>query len=221
MTKVSAKLQPIPGSVFVGVRNPKEVVPAIPIERQYSDWANIASDIAADVPEIPESQSSLPPIDDLFAESLPLFIKASRWGRYVMPGPASRVQNNTTFIYQNPSPNFWNLYELAKGIFRDLGIRVSKQGGVWVAHIPIKCLTDKVFVESGLAGVEKILLEHTGIDPSAVLAGIRERQFQRTRDGIRNVKLGRSEGVREAVADAVGAVVIFAAAYVGFVVGGM
>lgn len=45
-----------PGSVFVRVRNPNEVDPVPSIERFYSDWSNIAAEIADDVPvESPES----------------------------------------------------------------------------------------------------------------------------------------------------------------------
>lgn len=100
------------------------------------------------IPE-PEPEQDTPTIDDIFAESLLLFIEASRWGRYIFPGPASRIHDNTTFIYHNPCANFWDLYEMSKGIFRDLGIRVSKERGTWVAHIPIKCLTDKVLSRRG------------------------------------------------------------------------
>ena len=129
-----------------------------------------------------------PSIDDIFSESLPLFIEASRWGRYIFPGPASRVLNNTIFKYHNPCPNFWDLYGMAKDIFRELGIRVSKEKGTWVAYIPIRCLTDKVFIESGLEAIEKSLLEHTGMDPVAILERIRQRQYQETQAGYRKIK---------------------------------
>jgi len=222
MTRIRAEIQRTEGNVFVSVSNPNQA-PAI--GHQHTNWGHIASDIATDISPMPEPNPSpngeaSPSIDEIFAESLPLFIEASRWGRYISIGPASRIHDNTTFLYHNPSPNFWDLYELAKGIFRNLGIRLSKRGGTWVAHIPIKCLTDKVFVESGLEAVEKTLLAHTGMDPVAILNEIRERQFKETQDGIRKVKLGK-EGIREAIGDAVGAIVLFAVSYFGFVVGGM
>ena len=110
-----------------------------------------------------------PSIDDLFAESLPKLIEASRWGRYIAPGPASHVHDGTVFVYYDPCVNFWSLYRLGKGIFRDLGIRLSKEKGFWLAHIPIRVLTDKVFVASGLAAVERTLLKHTGMDPVEIL----------------------------------------------------
>ena len=127
-----------------------------------------------------------PTIEELFEAALPYHIQGSRWGRYIVPGPASRVSTTgTIFQYHDPCPNFWDLYELSKGIFRDLGIRLSKSDGVWIAHIPIRVLTDTVFVESGLAGVERTLLAHTGIDPAQILREIRKRQFQETQDAIR------------------------------------
>ena len=122
-----------------------------------------------------------PTIEQLFEIALPRHIEGSRWGRYIVTGPASRVFNGTIFQYHAPCSNFWDLYELSKGIFRDLGIRLSKfPNGVWVAHIPIRALTDTVFVERGLAGVERTLLAHTGIDPAQILREIRKRQFQET-----------------------------------------
>ena len=75
---------------------------------------------------------------------------------------------------------------MSKGIFRDLGIRLSKPNGAWIAHIPIRILTDTVFVDSGLAAVERTLLAHTGINPTQILREIRKRQFQETQDAIRN-----------------------------------
>jgi len=222
MTKIRAEIQRSEGTVFVSVSNPNQVFPAI--GHQHTNWAHIASDIAeTDISQIPEPttpENDTPLIDEIFAESLPVFIEASRWGRYIVPGPASRIFDNTTFCYHNPCDNFWNLYELSKGIFRDLGICLKKQSGVWVANIPIRVLTDKVFIESGLAGVEKTLLEHTGIDPVAILDEIRDRQFKETQDGIRNVKLNNAR-LRDVVGDAVGAIVLFAVSYFGFVVGGI
>ena len=177
-----------PGTVFVTVPEP---TPTVPSPESYErSWEKIAQKLAFETPqncrpEEPEPEKDTPTIDEIFAESLPLFIEASRWGRYIFPGPASRIHDNTTFIYHNPCPNFWDLYELSKGIFRDLGIRVSKERGTWVAHIPIKCFTDKVFIDSGLAASEKTLLVHTGIDPVKILNEIRQRQFQETRSGNR------------------------------------
>lgn len=209
-----------PGTVFVTVPEP---TPTVPSPESYErSWEKIAQKLAFETPQncrpeasdtspIPETEpekdthpssfdeaspkQDTPSIDDIFAESLPLFIEASRWGRYIFPGPASRIHDNTTFIYHNPCTNFWDLYELSKGIFRDLGIRVSKERGTWVAHIPIKCLTDKVFIDAGLEASEKTLLVHTGIDPEAILAEIRQRQFQETRSGNRaSVRESRTEG---------------------------
>jgi len=171
--------------------------------------------------EVSFPEKDTPSIDEIFAESLPLFIEASRWGRYIFPGPASRILDNTIFLYHNPCTNFWDLYEMSKGIFRDLGIRLSKRGGTWVAHIPIKCLTDKVFIDSGLAASEKTLLVHTGIDPVKILNEIRQRQFQETQDGYRNVKLRQRGTVGEVIGDAVGAIAIFVGGYLAYIVGGM
>lgn len=224
-----------PGTVFVTVPEP---TPTLPSPESYErSWEQIAKRLAFETPTspIPEPEKDTypssndeaspeqhtPSIDDIFAESLPLFIEASRWGRYIFPGPASQILDNTIFKYHNPCPNFWDLYTLAKGIFGDLGIRVSKERGIWVAHIPIRVLTDKVFIDSGLVSVEKTLLAHTGIDPEAILAEIRQRQFQETQDGYRNVKLRQRETVGEVIGDAVGAVAIFVGGYLAYIVGGL
>lgn len=218
MTRIKADLIRNPGSVLVGVRTPNTVLP-VPIERHHSNWAGVAQGIATQPPPHPSPATSEPrqrvtpqediseslvahprkelSINEVFAESLPLFVEASRWGRYICLGPASRIFDNSVLIYHTPSTNFWDLYELAKGVFRDLGIRVSKRGATWEAHIPISVLTDKVFIESGLAAVEKTLLAHTGIDPVAILNGIRERQFRETQEGIKSVKRMRSNEVGE------------------------
>ena len=119
---------------------------------------------------------------------MPFHIEGSRWGRYIAPGPASRVSTTgTIFQYHDPCPNFWDLYELSKGIFRDLGIRLSKSDGVWIAHIPIRVLTDTVFVDSGLAAVERTLLAHTGIDPAQILpTRFASGNSRKRQDAIRN-----------------------------------
>jgi len=211
-----------PGTVFVTVPEPTPTVPSPEsYERSYEQIAQRLAFETPTSPILPEPEKATPSIDDIFAESLPLFIEASRWGRYIFPGPASRILDNTIFVYHNPCTNFWDLYELSKGIFRDLGIRVSKERGTWVAHIPIKCLTDKVFINSGLAASEKTLLVHTGIDPVGILNEIRQRQFQETQDGYRNVKLRQRGTVGEVIGDAVGAIAIFVGGYLAFIVGGL
>lgn len=218
MTKVRAEIQRTDGNVFVQIRTPNPVV-STPIAEQYANSTAIGVQMASDIPPMPEPEPEpTPTIDDIFATSLPLFIESSRWGRYIFPGPASKVFENKIFQYWNPCPNFWDLYKLAKGIFRDLGIRVAKQSGTWVAHIPIKCLTDKVFIESGLEAIEKTLLIHTGMDPVAILNEIRARQFKETQDGIRNVKLGRKDGVKEAIGDAIGLIAMMGVSYLAFIV---
>ena len=243
MKKVNAEIQRTEGRVFVSVSPPKQVAVA-PIAQQHNNWVRVADEIATDVSASETHEKDISPspngersearhhddsdratsestIDEVFAESLPTFIEASRWGRYIFPGPASRIHDNTTFIYHNPCPNFWNLYELSKGIFRGLGIRLSKERGVWVANIPIRVLTDKMFIESGLEAVEKTLLVHTGMDPVAILNEIRERQYRETQEGIRKVKLGKKTGTKDVIGDAVGAIAIFAVSYLAFVVGGV
>lgn len=225
-----------PGSVFV---TPTSIPDTVEIQQNAQDWVGVATDIAKDTPLTPaseprqrvspqdapqepvtsDSRKVSPSIDELFAENLPKFIEASRWGRYIVVGPASRIhENGTVFVYHNPCANFWDLYELAKGIFRDLGIRVLKRGATWLAHIPIAALTDKVFLESGLAGVEKTLIGHTGINPSNILAGIRHRQFKETKDGMKRCKQSH---LREAVGDAVGILVITAVSWAAYVVMGV
>lgn len=216
MTK-KVDFERIPDRVFVSVTPPASVQQQFQSKNYFHDWTAATSEMADpspnDAPTTPPETSPTP--EALLASHLPHHIETTRWGRYITPGPASRILNNTIFVYHDPSPNFWDLYELSKGIFRDLGIRLSKQGGAWVAHIPIGVLTDKVFIESGLAGVEKTLLHHTGIDPGAVLAGIRCRQFERTHRGMAKVK-----AMREWLADAVGLIAIVAVSWAAYVVMG-
>ena len=170
-------------TIFVNLPHPN----AIPThEAGLRQWKSAAAGIATDLTPTMNPEPKTPTVEELFEKALPVHIEGSRWGRYIVPGPASRVSTTgTIFQYHDPCPNFWDLYELSKGIFRDLGIRLSKSDGVWIAHIPIRVLTDTVFVESGLAGVERTLLAHTGIDPAQILREIRKRQFQETQDAIR------------------------------------
>ena len=169
-------------TVFVNLPNPN----AIPTpETRLRQWKSAAVGFAKDLTPAMNPEPETPTIAQLFEKALPYHIEGSRWGRYIAPGPASRVSNGTIFQYHGPCKNFWDLYELSKGIFRDLGIRLSKSDDVWVAHIPIRILTNTVFVDSGLAAVERTLLAHTGIDPAKILREIRKRQFQETQDAIR------------------------------------
>lgn len=186
MTKVTnAAIIRSKGSVFVTVLEPeRNTLPPSTYERS---WTRVAEAIGIDANNSPEP---IPTSENLLKGFLPRHIEMSRWGRYIIPGPASRIFDGRIFIYDNPCDNFWSLYDLSKAIFRVLGIRLSKKDGVWQAHIPIRVLTDKVFVESGLAAVEKTLLAHTGIDPTAILEKIRERQFQQAKAGYACVKKG-------------------------------
>lgn len=214
--KSKQKLIRSPGSVFVNVVPPERVQQQLRSNSYHNDWTAAANEIGNDPePTIPEAQ---PTAEALFESYLPRHIEASRWGRYISPGPeASRIFDNTTLVYHDPCLNFWDLYGLGKGIFRKLGIYLSKRSGVWEAHIPIRVLTDKVFIESGLAGVEKMLLKGTGIDPCKILADIRRRQYQKTKDGMARVKRARA---KEAVADAIGLIAIIATSWAAYVVGG-
>ena len=172
-------------TVFVSLPHPN----AIPTPKAgLRQWKSAAVGIATDTTPTMEPKNRRPqrlPSRNSLRKALPVHIQGSRWGRYIAPGPASRVSNSTIFQYHEPCKNFWDLYELSKGIFRDLGIRLSKSDGVWVAHIPIRVLTDKVFIEGGLAAVERTLLAHTGINAAKIADGIRKRQFQETQDAIR------------------------------------
>lgn len=156
-----------------------------------------------------------PTAEDLLAAHLPQHIEASRWNRYVVVGPAPHIFDNTTLIYHDPCLNFWDLYHLAKGVFRDLGIKLSKAKGAWEARIPICALTDKVFVDSGLAAVEKTLLAGTGIDPAKLSTEIRNRQLANTKRGIAKVKAWR-----ETLGDAVGVLAITTISWATYVIGG-
>ena len=126
-------------------------------------------------PENPEPPL-LPTIEKVFGAFLPHHIESTRWARYIVPGPASRVFDGTIFVYNNPCDNFWSLYNLAKGLFSEIGIRLLKSGCAWEARIPIDVLTDKGFVDSGLAAVEKTLLTHTGNLESSCVADVPPRK---------------------------------------------
>ena len=182
-----------PNSVSVSVEPPEKLQQAMAAEAQPRVWAKVASVIATETPT-PVEPSPKMTAEELLAETLSDFIKASRWGFYVIPNPKCRVFDGTTFIYNNPHPPFWNLYRLAKGIFRDLGIMVTKTDGAWEVRIPIRVLTDKVFVESGLAGVELVMRRGTRESIPARHARItRERQYARTKRGMAAVKKMRRE----------------------------
>ena len=157
-------LERIPGSVFVSLPAPASVKQLETARTFNSDWTAVAADIALG------ETSQIPTIGEVFDVFLPRYIESTRWGRYIVPGPSSRVFDGTIFVYHNPCSPFWNLYNLANGLFSNLGIRLSKSDSLWEARIPIRCLTDKVFVDSGLEAVEKTLLAHTGIDPTPALS---------------------------------------------------
>lgn len=237
------KFERYPGSVFVAVEAPESVQQQFQSKDYFQDWTAVGFEMAEEVatastpvasvaPERVRPQGTAaecvrgdsrkefestdaPTVEELLSDFLPRHIEASRWGRYIVPGPASRIFDGTVFVYHDPCHGFWDLYELSKGIFRDLGIKLSKTKGVWEANIPIRVLTDQVFVDSGLAGVEKTLLAGTGIDPSKILAEIRHRQFEETKAGMAKVKR-----MREAVADAVGVLAITAVSWASYVVFG-
>ena len=151
-------LQRTPGNVFVNIAPPEPIQQLNNAGAFYRDWTAAAKGIAVDTP---------PAISELFEITVRAVIEASRWGRYIIPGPDSRVFDNAVFVYHNPCDNWWSLYNLGKALFSDLGIRLSKSDSVWEARIPIEVLTDEVFIESGLASVEKTILMHTGIDPTS------------------------------------------------------
>lgn len=156
-----------------------------------------------------------PTAEELLEAYLPRHIESSRWFFYITPGAKSRVFDGTTFVYHNPSPPFWSLYRLAKGIFRNLGIRLAKPAGTWEAHIPIGVLTDQVFVESGLAGVEATIRRRTDDSIASKMSNeIRNRQLENTKRGMAKVKKMR-EGL---VSDAAGVAAITAVSWFAYIV---
>lgn len=213
-----------PNSVFVSVQPPESVQQAKQATHYYRDWTAAASGIASDTPNpeptpqasVEVSHPDIPSADELLEAHLPQHIEASRWGRYIVPNPASRILNGTIFVSHNPCDNFWDLYNLSKGIFRVLGIKLSKVKGAWEANIPIAILTDKVFVDSGLASVEKTLMSGTGIDPGRISSEIRNRQFAETKRGMAKVKQ-----MREGLADAAGVLVITAVSWFAYIMMGV
>ena len=165
-------------TVFVNLPHPN---PIPTYEAGLRQWQSAAVGIVADIPTM-EPKPETPTIEELFEKALPVHIEGSRWGRYIAPGPASRVSTTgTIFQYHDPCKNFWDLYELSKGIFRDLGIRLSRPNGAWIAHIPIRILIDTVFVDSGLAAVERTLLAHTGINAAKMPTTSVSGSFKRHR----------------------------------------
>ena len=155
-------LQRTPGNVFVSVPPPEPIQQLNNAGAFYRDWATAAKDIAVE---------TTPTIGEVFDAFLPKHIAKTRWARYIIPGPASRVFDNAVFVYHNPCDSFWSLYNLGKALFSDLGIRLLKSAGVWEARIPIEALTDRGFVDSGLAAVEKTL---TGMEPTQSRRTVRE-----------------------------------------------
>ena len=162
-------------------------------------WGNILHEMFSETDEVKRHQQKLarrgeaaepnqcPTADEVFQKFLLEHIQESRWARYIIPGPASRVFDSTIFIYDTPSNNFWSLYNLSKGLFSDLGIRLSKTNCVWEARLPICVLTDEVFVDSGLAAVEKTLLAHTGIDPTRTHTSQRTVQQIAIEQGMKRI----------------------------------
>ena len=151
---------------------PNKIQQVIDAGRQERVWNKVVSGIKSDLSTTlsappPDPDNQQPTAEDVFDAFLLEHIQATRWSRYIVPGSASRVFDGSLFVYHNPCANFWNLYNLAKGLFSEIGIRLLKSGCVWEARIPIGTLTDKGFVDSGLAAVEKTLLRHTGnLDPT-------------------------------------------------------
>ena len=87
---------------------------------------------------------------DIVRHCMQKYIENTYWSRYIVLGPASEISTEI-LTYVNPCQNFWNLRETNKNIFKRLGIKVKKRDDeLWEAYIPINCLTDKVFFESGL-----------------------------------------------------------------------
>ena len=165
MTTIEVQLSGGNGSRTTEVNQPDA-------ESRERAWARISKSMAVETTSFPTTPKSTPPapaptIEKVFDAFLPQHIQATRWSRYIVPGSASRVFDGSLFVYHNPCANFWNLYNLAKGLFSEVGIRLLKSGCAWEARIPIDVLTDKMFVDSGLAAVEKTLLRHTGnFDPT-------------------------------------------------------
>lgn len=207
--------QRYPGSVFVNVPAPESVQQQQRVGSYFSEWSATAIAIGAETPIEEPQPEPIPTADELLVSALPQHIESSRWGFYVIPNSQSRVFDGTTFVYHNPSAPFWNLYNLAKGIFRDLGIRLARVDGVWKAHIPIPVLTDKVFVKSGLEAVERRLRTRTDDDrsiASKISDSIRHRQFENTKRGMAKVKQ-----MREGLADAVGLVAIIGSWWLAYI----
>ena len=103
-------------------------------------------------------------INKVFTKTIKKIISNSLWARYIAPGPTCYVLNEKIFVYINPCDNFWDLYNTCKPQMTQLGIYLKKvsvnrvklhrysspSNYQWRAHIPISCLCDKVFKESGL-----------------------------------------------------------------------
>lgn len=201
MTRVKAEFNRTPGNVFVSVKPPENSQQAAAAQPRV--WAKVADAIGVetpvDQPDTAVSNKHLPTAEELLETHLPAHIEASRWGFYVIPSRECRVFDGTVFVYRDPAPPFWNLYRLAKGIFRDIGVLLTKHNGVWEARIPIAVLTDKIFVESGLAGVEQTMRRGTEAKQSfasQISDGLRKRQLQNTKRGLQAVNRIRQE-IRE------------------------
>ena len=165
-----------PGNVFL-TPEPVQVPNATHIGARFQDWVNVANSIASELPAPTPEPAPLPTIGEVFTAFLPQHIAKTRWSRYIVPGSASRVFDGTIFVYNDPCANFWTLHVIAKGLFSEIGIRLLKSAGVWEARIPIGVLTDKGFVDSGLASVENTLLANSSsaadVPPRKEVSGFR------------------------------------------------
>ena len=157
-------------------------------ESRERAWSRISKAMAVETTSFPITPDPIPPApvieslplptaEEVFDAFLPHHIEASRWGRYIVPGKASRIFDGSLFVYHNPCDNFWSLFNLAKGLFSEIGIRLLKSGCVWEARIPIDALTDKMFIDSGLAAVENTLLANSSsaadVPPRKAASGFR------------------------------------------------
>ena len=101
-------------TVFVNLPHPNPIPTP---ETRLRQWKSAAVGIATDIPTMePKIEAPTPTIEELFEKALPVHIEGTRWGRYIAPGPASRVSTTgTIFQYHDPCPELLGSLRIEQG----------------------------------------------------------------------------------------------------------
>ena len=83
-------------TVFVNLPHPNPIPSP---EARLRQWKSAAVGFTKDLTPAMKPEPETPTIEELFEKALPVHIEGTRWGRYIAPGPASRVSHGTIFQY--------------------------------------------------------------------------------------------------------------------------